>query len=283
MAKRAILPILAAAIIASSLPAVLAAGATKPKAWIDRPLPGQILPLGPTVVTVHAASDLGIAKVRILVEGIPAAELTAPTGDLVTFDWTWQPPGPGSQLLTIVAEATGGSPSEPVSVAVTFVDGDEPAATATPASPRPADSPVPTASPEPSANATPKPNPSPKPTPRPTPKPKPTPTPCTPTAPRLLVPFDGTRLDEAQPLFEWAIDSAGCAWTRFRIQVSHDRTFGTIDQQATLPADLTNWQADPGLEACTTYSWRVRARGSGGAWGPWSTAWTFDIRGRTCP
>ncbi|NJD29233.1 MAG: hypothetical protein FIA92_13170 [Chloroflexi bacterium] len=97
------------------------------------------------------------------------------------------------------------------------------------------------------------------------------------------MPESGSRLDDPQPVFEWAIDSPDCPWSSFRIQVSRDRTFGTVDQQATLPAALPIWQAEAPLESCVTYSWRVRARGTDGTWGPWSAAWTFDIKSRICP
>ncbi|NJD29066.1 MAG: hypothetical protein FIA92_12320, partial [Chloroflexi bacterium] len=132
MARRASASSLAAALVAWSLAAALVAGATKPVAWIDQPLPGSVLPLGPTSVTIHAASDVGIAKVRLLGDGIPVGELPAPPGDLVTLDWTWVPPAPGIHLLTVVADGTDGSPSDPVSVAVTFLEGDGPAPTAPP-------------------------------------------------------------------------------------------------------------------------------------------------------
>jgi hypothetical protein len=65
--------------------------------------------------------------------------------------------------------------------------------------------------------------------------------------------------------------------------VSDSRSFDSILQQATVPADQTTWTTDPGLEPCVTYSWRVQARAPSGAWGPFSEIWTFYIRSRTCP
>ena len=94
---------------------------TGTKAWIDQPLPGSVAAFGPTPVTVHAASDVGVATIRFLVDGVPAEEVAAPTGDLVAVAWTWQPPSLGLHLLTVVARATDGSSSDPVSVAVTFM------------------------------------------------------------------------------------------------------------------------------------------------------------------
>jgi hypothetical protein len=96
------------------------------------------------------------------------------------------------------------------------------------------------------------------------------------------VPDNGAHIDGPAPLFEWTIDSPDCPWTAFRIQVAESRTFDSILQEATLPADQTTWQSDPGMASCITHSWRVRARGSDGEWAPWSNVWTFSIRGRTC-
>lgn len=291
-------PLAALLVVALVTSVGLVAAATKPKVWIDQPLPGAVLPVGPTAVTIHAAAPLGIVKVRALVDGLPVAELPAPTGDLVTIPWTWPVETAGERLLTVVAEGTDGLSSDPVSVVVTFVaprqpepspsavpsPGESAAASATPPpstspSAPPRSTPGPTAGPTPA----PTPKPTPAPTPKPTPSPRPTPPPCVPAAPLLLLPENGTGVDDP-PTFEWLVDSPGCEPTGHRIQVSSSRTFDSIVMSATLPADQTYWTPDAGgLVPCETYAWRVRSRAPNGDFGPWSEIWTFYIRSRTCP
>jgi hypothetical protein len=296
----------------------LAVAASPTKAWIDQPLPGAVLVFGPTPVTVHAASDSGIAKVRFLVDGNPTATVPAPGGDLVTVTWTWVPVSAGEHLLTAVADAVDGIPSDPVSVAVTFVGRDElppsapPLATGTPgsspgasggATTAPGATPTagptggqstPTPLPTSTSGATPAPTrtpgptaaptlaPTPPPTAAPTPTPTSTPVPCTPPAPDLLFPSDGAALNEATPTFEWAyFDGTLCPPSSFRVDISESRTFDTIAMQGIVAGDQFYWTSDPGLIACVTYSWRVVPLG--GVVGTPSVARTFHLIGRECP
>ena len=73
-------------------------GGCPTKAWIDQPLPGAVLVFGPTPVTVHAASDSGIAKVRLPRRRQPDRRAPATGGDLVMVVWTWTPATPGQHL-----------------------------------------------------------------------------------------------------------------------------------------------------------------------------------------
>jgi hypothetical protein len=283
------------AIVGAVASTALAAIPVEPRTWIDAPLPGAILEVGPITLTIHSASPAGVAKVRVFVDSAVAAELPGGPGEIVTVEWKWPAPTLGVHILTAVGMAVDGMVSQPASAVVTVV---APGLIPTPMprfTPAPSPSPAPGESapgPSPLASATAAPSRTSAPTPTPTPGATPTPTrtpqatlappPCTPPAPQLLIPANGSGVDEPVT-FEWSIDSPSCQPTGFRIQISDSRTFDTIVQQATLAADTTFWTADPGLTACTTYSWRVQAKGPTGAWGPASSAWTFYVRSRTCP
>jgi Bacterial Ig domain len=213
---RALLALAIAGVVASSATFVTAAGVVK--VWIDEPLPGDVRALAPAPVTVHAASDVGINKVRFLVDGSPAAEVPAQTGDLATITWTWQPPGLGTHVLTAFAISMDGMASAPTSVAVTFVErgflpptpapsGSTPPRETAASSLPPGVTPPPVVTPPPGPTlppgATPAPTPhvtlppgaTPTPTPAPTKSPKPSPTPTktptptpTPTRPPAATP-----------------------------------------------------------------------------------------------
>ena len=308
------LAVTVAAAVAASALVVLAAN--KPVVWIDQPLPGASLPLSPTPVTIHATSPAGIASVTFFVGDDPAAELAAPTGELVTVDWTWLPPAAGPWVLTVVAHDTAGVASDPVAVGITVVgpggpsrsaaptptSGPTPTATVAPtptatsrstATPRPTATPKPTPkptprptpkpTPRPTATPKPTPKPTPRPTPTPTPRPTPTPTPCSPGAPDLVSPASGTGTTDSTPTLDWQAGSRTCAPSGYQVQVTDDRTFGTIDQSATLSGSQSSWTVADPLTACQTYVWRVRARSAADTWSGWSNVWTFNVIGRSCP
>jgi hypothetical protein len=304
-------------VAATALPTLTALGATKPKAWIDQPLPGSMLPLGPTPVLVHLASDSGIGTVRFLIDGIPAATTGAPAGDLVVVEWSWQPVEVGQHLLTVVAESTEGMAADPVSVGVTFMEGGLPTETAGPgpspstgasAPPPPTDtgaSPTPTlrttsaptvtptasptqkatATPRPTPTPTPRPTPTPTPRPTPTPTPRPTPTPCSPPAPTLDGPADGAHVDAASLVFTWFYRPApSCAPTRFRIRIN-DADGNTVLSR-TVPGDEFSYHYETSLgvlQGCVPYSWRVLGLDTEGQAGPSSSERTFSLVARACP
>jgi hypothetical protein len=289
----------------------LVSAATKPRVWIDQPLPGATLPLGITAVTVHAADPGGIAKLRFLVDGTPADEVGAPGGDLVAVPWIWTPGSAGEHLLTVVAQAAGGAYSDPVSVGVTFVAGAGPAVSPSPAAsastgPTPTASTVapPTSTPKPSAtpraSTTPKPSVTPRPTPAPTPTPTaaptprltptPAPTPCTPAAPILTGPANGasisTRVGGNPPTFGWAYRPVpACPASSFEIRVSTqvDLTAPLYDQVLS-GAGGPAWTWVPGAalpygRACTRYYWAVTALAADRSPGGTTAVWYLDI----CP
>ncbi len=81
-----------------------AAGAG-PRAWIDKPLNGSTLPLGPVVVISHAASDSGTTSVTLLVNGaqVRTDNATDPSNPLVEISQVWLPNAPGDYMLQVIA------------------------------------------------------------------------------------------------------------------------------------------------------------------------------------
>ena len=81
------------------------AGGPGPRAWIDEPLDGSSLPLGPIVVRSHAASDGGTKSATLLVNGAQVRTDGAadPSNPLVEIPQVWQPEGPGDYVLQVVA------------------------------------------------------------------------------------------------------------------------------------------------------------------------------------
>ncbi|MCS6962962.1 MAG: hypothetical protein NZM16_02805, partial [Thermoflexus sp.] len=65
-----------------------------PRAWIDEPLNGAALPLGPLLVRSHIASEHGVVSVTLLVNGEAARtdSPSDPSGRLVEITQVWMPP-----------------------------------------------------------------------------------------------------------------------------------------------------------------------------------------------
>jgi hypothetical protein len=308
---------LAAVLLALAGSAALVIGAPTTRAWIDQPLPGATLPFAPASVDIHAASDTGIDRIAVLVDGLPAPDVDAPAGDLVHVAWTWSPPSPGEHLLTIIAWANGGVPSAPVSVAVTFVGRDGVAPTTPPSSPtasglespgagqspgasqspgagqspggtRP---PGPSAAPTPGSSSppgsTPKPTATPKPSqPGPTPSPRVTPAPtqppCEPQGPTLLSPEYDAAINESQPDLEWSYDGR-CLVSEWHVEVSLSNTFNDLVAMGVVPGGQDYWSVDVVLEACVNHWWRVSGIGEeSGEPGEPSATYLFHVIGRSC-
>jgi hypothetical protein len=219
---------------------------------------------------------------------------------LVSAEFSWEPVDPGIYALWVRGRSTDGSWGPPALALVT-VDATEasPSASASESASSTSDpsaSAAPTAgatvpprvTPRPTAGATARPTPAPTPrvtpvpTPRPTPvpTPRPTPVPCTPPAPLLTAPADGALIRDPAlnpPTFRWAYrDPPSCAPSGFRIQVFLGPDLGQLVHDVTLPV-VYAWSPPSDLADCATYSWRVAARRSDGALGPWSSASTFEL------
>ncbi len=76
-----------------------------PRVWIDYPLDGSNLALGPVVVQSHSASTAGTAQVALLVNGSQARVDNAsdPANDLAPFAQSWVPGAPGDYTLQVLA------------------------------------------------------------------------------------------------------------------------------------------------------------------------------------
>jgi hypothetical protein len=305
LTMRRLAAVSAAIVVMSAALAAAVAAAGKPRAWIDQPLPGAILALGPTPVTVHAADDGGIASVRISVDGQPASELPAAGGDLVTVQWSWAAASLGTHLLTVVAVNAAGTPSDPVSVAVTFVARDDlpPTPPPTPsteplptptlvATPGPTPPPGATPSPTPTPTRTPSPTPSPTPTPTPTPSPtpSPTPTPCPVPAPVNDAPPDGeTYYDSVAPEYSWTWSGNQACITNMVLVLDLDQQVNDYDPdwhlEFVLSPSARSYQPDVVLvpdpsewNGCGFYFWHVEARLADE-----SSEWSAPSQIRVCP
>jgi len=69
----------------------LQAGGAGPQTWIDAPLDGSTLPLGPVIVRSHAASPGGTAQVALTVNGAQVRVDQAADGSaaLIEFVQNW--------------------------------------------------------------------------------------------------------------------------------------------------------------------------------------------------
>ncbi len=213
------------------------------RAWLDSPLPGSVLPLGPVSVVAHAAHPSGIVRVELLADGV-VVDAIAFGDTLSTFlvtPFVWSPPAPGPYALAVRAQSAAAGWSDAAGAGITVADGEpvppserpSPTATASAsagrsespaASPTGRATPSPTATPRPTPNPTPRPTsttrptptptptptpsptPTPTPSPTPTPTPSPTPAPCTPPAPGLLSPSDGFEIRDPglnPPTLRW--------------------------------------------------------------------------------
>jgi len=72
-----------------------------PTAWIDQPLDGARLPLGPQKVTAHASDDDGVASLEFYVDSTLLVHAPAGGGLLEKATVGWTPTGPGT--YTVVA------------------------------------------------------------------------------------------------------------------------------------------------------------------------------------
>jgi hypothetical protein len=89
--------------------------------WIDAPTDGLSAPADrPLPIEGHAAYHGGVARVEIWVNGeLHLIEEEPPArGNLVRFEQSWMPPGPGEYTVQVVAIGPDGAGSEPDSARV---------------------------------------------------------------------------------------------------------------------------------------------------------------------
>jgi hypothetical protein len=115
---------------ACNLPSAVSQGGG-PRAWIDAPLDGSSLQLGPVTVVAHGADPGGMALVEFSVDGVVQVEPGAPDEPqpgLASWEHIWQPGGPGNYRLQVRVQNRGGVWSAPAEAQVTIL----PVETATP-------------------------------------------------------------------------------------------------------------------------------------------------------
>jgi hypothetical protein len=81
------------------------AGGPGPRTWIDAPLDGSVLELGPVVVRSHAAADGGTARAVLTVNGVQVRvdESGDAAAALTEFAQAWTPEGPGEYVLQVIS------------------------------------------------------------------------------------------------------------------------------------------------------------------------------------
>jgi Bacterial Ig domain len=113
-------------------------------AWIDEPIAGGRLPLGPVTVTAHATDASGVASIELYVDGAlvdtqPATAAASPAGSTTSFavaTLSWTPPAAGGYRLA--ADGVGTDGTRTVSrVTYVFVGDVTAQATAEPTVPTP--------------------------------------------------------------------------------------------------------------------------------------------------
>jgi hypothetical protein len=92
-----------------------------PQAWIDAPLPGSTHPLGVIEIVSHSSAGEGVAQVELSVDGSVVRLDIAPAtaGQLVLMSQYWTPPGAGTYMLQVRAQASGGEWSSPATTQIT--------------------------------------------------------------------------------------------------------------------------------------------------------------------
>lgn len=97
-----------------------------------------------------------------------------------------------------------------------------------------------------------------------------------PEAPTLISPHEGSVTDLREMLLEW--NAANYA-VNYQIQRGNSCNEGVLYETSSLSYALFN------IEPANLNYWKVRGENSVGAWGPWSSCWSFTLEPRcpTCP
>lgn len=107
--------------VSCNLPGIASSSARGPRAWIDKPLDGTTLPIGPVEVISHGSDSNGIAEMVLLVNG-ESVRTDANIADtqLVTFNQIWEPSQAGTYTLEVLARNNAGEEnrSKPVTITI---------------------------------------------------------------------------------------------------------------------------------------------------------------------
>jgi len=171
----------------ASLLAACGASTQGPTTWLDRPLDGATLPVGPVTIQAHASDVDGVSSFEFFVDDDPLVTITAEGFRLCEATAAWNPTEPGTYIVRARAADPQGNvgPEASSSVTIGELAQAKPTPTSSPAYAAPAASathtaPASTPTRPPSVTATRVP-----PTPTPTRPPAPTATRVPPTATRV--------------------------------------------------------------------------------------------------
>ena len=243
-------------------------------AWLDAPLDGSVIVLGPVDVTAHAASPDGVASLELVANGVDPAQESAQDSAAVSsaaggsnFEvavFEWEPPGLGVFDLVVTGVENDGDRTASTSARVEIVEPPAsttstttPATTTTTTTPTttttvPATTTAPATTVPPTVPST---------TSAPTVPTTTAPAPSTTVActPDLVAvsPIDGAFTIDRSPRLVW---SSSCDPAAFVIEVSRIPGFERIDVQATVPGTERSWTVpDDQLLACNAdFYWRVQ-------------------------
>lgn len=100
------------------------APASEPRAWLDAPLNGMVLPLAPYQVVFHIADPAGVALGELSINGQAVSNQANPDGTSspATLRYDWNPPAPGEYTLQVRAQGSSGNWSGFSSARVTVGD-----------------------------------------------------------------------------------------------------------------------------------------------------------------
>ncbi len=272
---------LAVALLAfTGVGAALAQSVQTGDAWIDSPLPGSVLPLGPVAVIAHTADSTGIVTGRLDVNGVTVATVEPSNlwGTLADLRFEWVPTDPGFYELAVYGQARNGTWTPPGLTRVEIV-GSGPASTTTTSTTRPPTTTTtrPTTTTLPTTTTVP-------PTTTLPPTTTTTTTIATTTTTRCVIgipsPTGPSEVQRSKTvLLSWTY--SGCAVEEFEIQLSREPGFARIEQTGAAGGELRSLPVT--LPDCGTWYWRIRTYDLGVA-GPWSGPGSFSVdTGRGCP
>lgn len=108
--------LLTLALLASLAAGCAAQSTGGPRAWIDVPIDGSVLPAGQEIeVQSHAFAPDGVAEILLVVNGVPYRRdpPSEPGADFAGISQAWMPDGPGDYTLQVIAYDRAGSASAP--------------------------------------------------------------------------------------------------------------------------------------------------------------------------
>jgi hypothetical protein len=90
-----------------------------PMTWLDRPLDGSHLPLGPVTILAHASDTDGVASFEFFIDGNPLATVPGGGGRLGNATAGWTPTEPGTYTVGARATDSGGNTGSEATSVVT--------------------------------------------------------------------------------------------------------------------------------------------------------------------